>query len=277
VPTYTLDKDAVVKVNCIEGFGGLSFTRIVSSAFISTTAVNRLADLLNAAGGWNGGTLFTAGTWLLTAGQVYQNVDVLSSMQAIAAGQNQVLYQNRNGVLTTWPQFTATSGTSGGTFGDGGGAELPFVEPQLSVGQGYWYTQVQLTAAVGPLGPWTSGQPNTVTANVGSNYTTGKYGVRPFSASVAATTQVNAQSAATQIANQLNNLAAYRLRQIQIRPLAAPATIFPVVLAADFGVPYTIAFQPAGGGARISITEKLRSIRHEITENDWVVTWNMSP
>jgi hypothetical protein len=206
---------------------------------------------------------------------VYQGVDVLSAMQEVANGQAQVLYQDRTGVLSTHAMFTAI-GSSGGTFGDNAG-ELPFVTPDVGVGGGYWYTQVQLTAATGPSGPWTQNQPNTVTANVGSNYPSGKFGTRPFARSTAATTQGAAQTVAASIATSLNGLSAYRLKQIVIRPLRDPANLFPVVLAADFGVPYTFNFQPAGGGSRISITAKLRSIRHEITENDWVVTWQMSP
>lgn len=275
VPDWTTGADATVAVNCIERFGGLAFTRIVSSAYISTTAVNRLTDLANA-GGWpTTPRSFAAGSWVLTAGQLYQNVDVLSAMQDVAAGQAQVLYQDRTGVLTTHAIFTAT-GASGGTFGDQAG-EIPFLTPDAGVGGGYWYTQVQLTAANGPAGPWTQNQPNTVTANVGANYTTGKYGTRPFTRSVAATTQINAQSAATQLANSLNGLSPYRLKQVIIHPLTNPAVAFPVVLAADFGIPYTFNFQPIGGGSRVSITAKLRSIRHEITETDWVCTWQMSP
>jgi hypothetical protein len=275
VPDWTVDKDAVVKANCIESFGALTFTRIASSAYISTTAVARLTDLANAAGWPAGPRSFVAGSQLLTAGQLYQGVDVLSAMQDVANGQAQVLYQDRTGVLTTHAMFTATA-TSGGTFGDGAG-ELPFYTPDGGVGGGYWYTQVQLTAATGPAGPWTQNQPNTVTANVGSNYTTGKYGTRVFARNTAATTQAAAQTVAASIASSLNGLNPYRLKQIVIRPLANPSVLFPVVLAADFGVPYTFNFQPPGGGSRISITAKLRSIRHEITEKDWVVTWMMSP
>jgi hypothetical protein len=276
VPEWTLDLDSFVKANCIERFGGLAFTRIVSSAYISTTAVARLNDLADA-GGWpSGSRLFTTGTQLLTAGQVYQGVDVLSSMQDVANGQGQVLYSDRAGVLTTKPMF-AGIGANGGTFGDGGGAEIPFTIPTGGVGQGYLYTQVQLTAATGPLGPWTSGHPNTVTANLGAPYQSGKYGTRPFARNTAATTQTAAQTVATSLANTLTSLSSFRLQQVQIRPLANPALIFPVVLAADFGVPYTFTWQPPGGGSRISITAKLRSIRHEISESDWLVTWNLSP
>jgi hypothetical protein len=276
VPDWALGEEAVVKVNCIERFGGLGFTRIVSSAFISTTATGRLTDLANA-GGWPAAArAFAGGTYPLTAGQVYQNVDALSSMQEVANGQAQVLYQDRTGVLTTHAMFTATSG-SGGTFGDLPGSELAFVTPGGGVGGGYWFTQVQLTAATGPAGPWTQNQPNTVTANVGSNYPVGKYGIRPFARNTAAFAQTNAQTVAASIATSLNGLSPYRMKEVVIRPMRDPASLFPVVLAADFGIPYTFNFQPVGGGSRVSITAKLRSIRHEVTENDWVVTWQLSP
>jgi hypothetical protein len=265
VPEWTLDQDSVVKANCIEHLGGLSFARIVGFTSLSTTSVGRLNDIADAVGWPAGSRSFTPGTWLLPTGTI-TNTDALSAMQEVASGQAQVLYQTRTGILTSYPIFTGV-GPNGGTFGDGGGAEIPFTIPTVGIGQGYWYTQAQITPRNG----------STVSANVGAPYTIAKYGTRVFSRTVAATGTANAQLVAGEFARILGNLAFYRLKEVQIRPLANPALIFPVVLAADFGVPYTFTWQPPGGGSRISITAKLRSIRHEITENDWVVTWNMSP
>ncbi len=270
-PAWTISKDAVVKANCIESYGALAFTRIAASSYLSLTAPARLNDLATA-GGWpTAPRSFATGAYAIIA-QDYQGVDVLSSMQEVANGQAQVLYQDRTGVLTTHAMFTGT-GSNGGTFGDGAG-ELKFGVPDGGVGGGYWYTQVQLTAA-GTA--WTQGSPNTVTANVGANYTTTKYGLRTFSRNISSTSRTAAQSAAASLATSLNGMSAYRLKQVTIDPMIDPANLFPVVLAADFGIPYTFNFQPPGGGSRISLTAKLRSIRHEISESGWLVTWQMSP
>jgi hypothetical protein len=266
VPNWTVDGDAVVQANCIERFGALAFTKIATLASLSTTAVGKLNDIADASGWPAGSRSFAAGPYPLPTDTITVT-DALSAMNAIVDGQAQVLYQDRSGILTTHAIFTGTA-PNGGTFGDNvGGGELPIAAPDSGVGGGYWYTQVQITPKTGA----------TVTANVNAPYTLAKYGTRVYSRNVSAMGQANAQSAATSIATSLGNLAPTRLKQIVIKPLANPSILFPVVLAADFGVPYTFNFQPAGGGSRISITAKLRSIRHEISESDWLVTWNMSP
>jgi hypothetical protein len=282
-PVWTLSGDSIVKVNCIEAFGGLAFAKIASAAYVSTTAAGRLTDLANAAG-WTGPTLWTAGQWLLTAGAPLYgpNVPVLSAMQDVAVGQAQVLYQTRSGVLSTHAAFTGTS-ASIATFGDNpanilAGTELPYVGIEDGVGGGYWYTDISLTYAqkYGPNGEHQTPS-DTFTAKVGSNRSAQKYGSRTFAVTTAASALVNALAVAQSYAASLNLQPNYRIKQIQIRPMAKPAALFPIVLAADFGNVVTVLLTPPGGGGRITQTGKIRSIRHEITENDWLVTWMLSP
>ena len=277
-PAWTVDGDSVVQADCVERWGALGFTKVVSFAYLATNDVAvRLGQLADSAGWPAASRSFLSGLYPL-ASETYQSTDVLSAMQDAANGQNHIIYQDRNGILTTKIRFNSV-GANIGTFGDqtrqnGLGTELEYVSIADGVGGGYWYTQVQVTAT-GP--EWVQGQPNTITKNVGGIYTIAKYGTRVFSLEINATTQANATSVGGQIASRLATQPAYRIKSAAIRPLADPANLFPVVLTADLGSPVTFNLTPPGGGGRISQTGTIRSIRHEISDHDWLVTWNLSP
>lgn len=277
-PGWTLGKDSVVQANAVERWGGLAFCRIASTGYLPTTDVRvRLGQLADAAGWPSGLRSFAAGSYNLLA-QTIQNTDTLSAMQETANGQIQVLYQTRDGTLKTAGSFSTVS-ASGKTFGDDqtnilAGTELQYAGIGDGVGGGYLYTQVQLTAAGSA---WVSGQPNTVTKNVGTPYTIAKYGTRVYSRNVAAYSQTDTTSAAGSLATSLAAQASYRVKSVVIKPLANPANLFPVVLNADLGTSYTFKLQPVGGGARWTQTAVVRSIRHEITADNWTVTWGLSP
>lgn len=271
-PAWTVDGDAVVQADCVERWGGLGFARIVSTAYLATTdAAVREGQLADSAGWPTAARSFQSGLYALNS-ETYQSTDVLSAMQDVANSQNHILYQDRNGTLTTRGRF-AGAGSNVGTFGDTP-AELDYAGIADGVGGGYWYTQVQVTST-GPA--WINGQPNTVSKNVGGIYTIAKFGTRVLALEISAVTQSNAQNVCNAIAAQLATQSAYRIKSAVIRPLSDPTNLFPVVLNADLGNPVTFNLTPPGGGGRISQTGKIRSIRHEITDRDWLVTWNLSP
>lgn len=268
-------REAVVKVQGTERWAALSSCPIVSSGFLPTTdcrvRLGALADLA----GWPTGAArsFAAGSYHLSA-QTYQNTDVLAAMQGVASGQAQVLYETRSGVLTTAGLFSTVSAT-GKVFGDNpGGFELGMAGVEAGVGGGYWYTQVVLTAGGSA---WVQNQPNTVTKNLSAPYAPSKFGTVPFARTIAATDKTSAQTAANSLASSLQGQATYRINQVEIRPLANPATLFPVVLGADLGYSYTFKWTPPGGTSRVSTTAVVRAIKHEIRADNWIVTWTLGP
>jgi|SRR5215471_594897 len=270
-PAWTIDHDAVVQVDAIERYGALGFANAASMGWLQQAAVARLNAMADAVNWPTAARSFQTGTWQLEV-ETTKDTDMLSAMGAVAASQGHILYESRTGVLTTKGEFATTSANLG-TFGDGAG-ELDFVDIEDGVGGGYWYTRLHLTFAGAQ---WAQGADNTITKNVGGSYTTTKYGIRTLDRELSALTQANANTMATALASSLAGLPGYRVKSLQIRPLGDPTNLFPVVLNADLGNPITVKFQPAGGGARITQNATIRSIRHEIGETDWLVTWELSP
>jgi hypothetical protein len=272
-PKWTLDKDAVVEAAAVERYAALAFCQQANVLYFQESAATRLGHLADSVG-WPA----AARSFAATSGTLPQATppkgSIMDEMTKVATGQGQVLYEDRNGTLTTKNAFSAL-GTSIGTFGDNTGlGELPFAGLELGVGGGYLYTQVMLTVE-GPA--WTQNAQNVVTKLVGAPYTTAKYGYRTFSRTIAQTTQADAQSAATGIAGALGAQAACRVKSMTIKPMANPGTLFPVVLAADQGSTFALNFTPPGGGSRIGLSPVIRSIHHDISDTDWTVVWNLSP
>lgn len=265
--------DSWVNCTAIERYGALSYCQMIGYGSIALTSQGRLADLAGVAG-WGGATSFASGSWAILS-EVYTNTDVLSAMQECVDGQVQILYETRDGTLKSLGAFAASS-SSIGTFGDNlaniqAGTELPYYQFTAGIGGGYLYTNGHFHfPAPQP--------PQDVVKAVGSPYTVTKYGTRTYARNISTTSIANATSAITSWASSEAAQASYRVKEIVIRPLASPSTLFPVVLNADLNNTVTIKqTPPGGGGARNTFTAKIRSIRHEISESDWTVTWELSP
>jgi hypothetical protein len=269
-PKWTLDKDAVVEAAAVERFGALGFAESVNVLYFQESAQARLGHLADAAGWPAAARSFASGSTLPQA--TPPQGKILDEMNHVATGQGDVLYETRDGTLKTIGMFSSI-GSSIGTFGDAAG-ELPFAGLELGVGGGYVYTQVMLTVE-GPQ--WTQNAPNVVTKLVGAPFTTAKYGYRTFTRTIAQTSQADAASAAAGIAGSLAGQGACRVKSVTIKPMRNPATLFPVVLAADLGNTFGLNFTPPGGGSRIGMSPVIRSIKHDISDTDWTVTWNLSP
>ena len=76
-------------------------------------------------------------------------------------------------------------------------------------------------------------------------------------------------------ANAVPSPATYWWRELEIKPLRAPATLVPAVLASELGDRITVVRHPLQGGT-ITKSASIRSIKHEIKGGDWTVTYGLT-
>jgi hypothetical protein len=277
-------KDATVSFTGRDWLTALYLSKI--SGIHTTASVTASLQQLAGGVGIPTGLMSFASTTTTLLAQNFKQTDTATAMQMITNAAVQFLYVSRTGVLTT--VAAAGSGSVVATFGDGGGSELPYTN--LSAGVGYQtnaYTGVQCgeapkRASVDPP-DWQKQGGATATNDVVTApviaYTSDadkvKYGriVLDMPCAVLSDYLPTATAWAALVATP----GTYWISEITIKPMASPATLFPVVLNAELGQKYTVKLRPLGGGAVFSQTSVLRSIRHQVGGDDgWVVTWGFT-
>lgn len=244
---------------------GAPLTLSIDSALPQEFSGNALATLLNAAG-WPSGDRSIQNGKSLIQGYSVSGGSVLSYAQAITDTEGGVLFISRDGLLTFKNRHNRLILTTTATFGDGGGAELPYADAQLDYGERFIYNTVRLTRAGG------------AEQSVQDGPSSLAYFPRAYP-SKSGLLQTTDNEVANQAAFYLGSSKDPRTRitSLRINGEASPSTLWPVLLAADLQQQYTVIRRPPGGGT-ITKTGVLESINFTMNSNTALeVEWGFSP
>jgi hypothetical protein len=198
-------------------------------------------------------------------GPAILNTDPLSHLQDVALTEGGRLYVSREGDVTFVGRYALwTAGeytTSQATFSDNGG--LPYT------GFGWDYSDQKVRNDIRV-------NPQTGSVQAAADPTSqDDYGTLGYS-------QVSLDRNVLVARGQANWLlakykdAAFEVDQLDIDPLRSPATLFPVVLAAELGYRYTISRTPLGVGAPISEDVHLEGTSESGDSKTYHCTWQLS-
>jgi hypothetical protein len=274
---WTAGGDAICTARGFEILGALSLNKIVASTFLTITTPTRLAELCSSAGISATVQDFIAGTLALKP-QSYATSDALSACQQVVTGQNQIFFTSRDGFFRNRARYTAFD-TNLGVFGENAGEIHAARMMAPSIGSPYQYTIVKVTSQDSTDG--TVGQ--TATKNVPLNPGqpggggSARFGSRTLDLAISAVPTGGALTVATSISNSLQTKQGPRIKSATIFPMRDPTNAWPVVLDADQGNSCTFKYTAPGGGPRFSQLSTIRSIAHQVTADNWVATWNLSP
>lgn len=195
-----------------------------------------------------------------------QGNDALSHLQAIALSEGGRLFVSRTGKVTLigrnefWTETAYT--TSQATFSDDGAG-------LLYTGFGWDYSDAKVRNEVRI-------NPQSGTELVRSDATSQTdYGPITYSQD---TLEVDPAAVAGQAEWLLGKYkdAAFEVDRLEIDPLRSPATLFPVVLAADLGYRYTIERTPQGVGSQIAQDVHLEGTTEAGNSDGIKLTWQLS-
>lgn len=171
-------------------------------------------------------------------------------------GAGKLVFRNRTATLTE-----SRSTTSQATFGDGGGSELPYHD----LTPVYDDTQIRNLVRATRVGGAQQVAQDATSQDA--------YLVHTFDRDdLLMQTDAEALSWA-QIVLWQNKDPEYRFETIEIRPLTAPASLFPEVLGRKLGDRITVRRRPPGGGDPIEQDAFIRGIQHEVTPGSWITRW----
>jgi len=170
-------------------------------------------------------------------------------------GGGRAVFRNRNAIFND-----SRSATSNATFGDGGGAELPYYALSIS----YDDANLANLANVTRVGGTEQTQSNQASRD--ANLT------RTFDRS---DLLLQTDAAANDYAGFIVGLAAnpeLRFDQLTVRPQASEAALFPHVLGREIGDRITVKRRPPGGGT-ITRDVYIRGVQHTGTPDFWETAW----
>jgi len=278
--------DATVALSGVDWFTSTYTARLVGSFTTSTSialAYQQMCNLVAIPAAYQS----FATTTNVIKKQHMGGTDLQTGLQLLGVAAFQYVFVSRTGIITS--AAAAGTGSAVATFGDGGGSELPYTNLRAAVGfQSNAYTGVvvrEATTVVNVDHPTWSAQAGTAltadSVTAGATAFTSQADVDKYGKillEIPCVAMIDYTALAAQWAGIMATPGTYWIREIEIRPMANPATLFPVVLAAELGQKYTIKLRPLGGGAVVTQTSVLRSIHHQVGGSDgWVVTWGFTP
>jgi hypothetical protein len=243
--------------------------KVVTFNALSITSTAQYQAICNAANIPTGYQSFTAGTYTLKT-VAFINTDCMSALGAVSNSQKQFLYVSKTGVITS---IALASGSVTQTYDDTS-STYPYSNLKGGVGGSGTYTIVQLSQP-GSIKVQGGGTDNTaVTANIsGTPLPKTKFG--PQVLQINASPVSNPATLAADWAGSVPSPDTYWWRELEIKPLKAPATLVPAVLGAELGDRITVVRHPLQGGT-ISKNASIRSIKHDIKGGDWTVTFGLT-
>ena len=264
-PSY--GKDQVVNVSGVDWLTSLWLSKIISVAAPLATSTGWYQAICNAAGIPASYQSFAAGTFTLKPATI-NKTDCMSALSNIANSQVHFLYVSKTGVITA---VALASGSSSQTYDDTS-ATYPFTDLKGGTGGTGTYTIVEV-AQPGSI-TVSAGDNPPVTANIaGTPLPKTKFGPQVLQINAAPVT--NPSGLVASWAAAVPTPATYWWRELEIKPLRAPATLVPAVLAAELGDRITVVRHPLQGGT-ISKAASIRSIKHDIKGGDWTVTYGLT-
>lgn len=261
-------KDQTVGVNGADWLTSLWLSKVVTFSALGNTSASQYAAICNAAGIPSAYQSFTAGTYTLKP-NAFQNTDCMSALGSVSNSQRQFLYVSKTGVITS---IDLASGSSSQTYDDTS-VTYPYSALRGGVGGSGTYTIVKLSQP-GYIQVQGGTNNDAVTANVpGSPLPKTKFGTQTLEINAAPVT--NPTSLVSAWSSAVPSPATYWWRELEIKPLKAPATLIPAVLGSELGDRITVVRHPIQGGT-ITKSMSIRSIKHSIAGGDWTVTFGLT-
>lgn len=175
------------------------------------------------------------------------------------SGDGKVVFRNRRAVLTD-----TRSNTSQATFGDGGGAELGYIDLGLTTSDTTFFNEVKVTA---------DGSSNEqIATDTGSQATFYKRTFKPGSNPI-----VTTDSAANDYAHWLLAVSSdpeLRFTTVTIDPPKDATNLYPHALGRQLGDRITIVRRPPGGGTQTR-DQFIRAIGHTFDADHWQTVFTL--
>lgn len=173
-------------------------------------------------------------------------------------GAGKVYFRNRNAINND-----SRSTTSNGTFGDGGGSELPYFDLSFSNDDTQLVNRVIITRVGGTqqMAEDTASQAD--------------YLIRTFERT---DLLFNSDANALTMAQWVLSLSAQpelRFDQLTLKPQRDETNLYPQALNRLIGDRITVRRRPPGGGDMIEQDCFIRGIEHEITPGEWITRWTL--
>jgi len=261
-------KDQVVAVTGVDWLTSLWLSKVVTFSTLGTSSISTYQAICNAALIPSTYQSFAAGIYTMKPA-AFVATDCLSALASVANSQRQFVYVSKTGVITS---TDLTSAAVSQTYDDSS-STYPFSDLKGGVGGAGTYTIVEL-AQSGSIQVQGGTNNTAVTANIsGSPLPKTKFG--PQVLQINAYPVTNPTGLVASWAAAVPSPATYWWRELEIKPLRAPATLVPAVLASELGDRITVVRHPLQGGT-ITKSASIRSIKHEIKGGDWTVTYGLT-
>lgn len=192
----------------------------------------------------------------------------LTELQAVAdaelgalyiRGDGVVVFRERTAILTD-PRST----TSQATFGDGGGAELPYKDGGLAFSS-------DTATMINRVKAQRDGGAEIVLEDAASIQ---KYKVKaPISTSDLLLEDDTAVTAWASYLLAVSKTPELRFTSMEVWPRVDPDNLWPQVLGREIGDRITVIRRPPGGGDPIVRDVFIRGIQHTVTADNWITTW----
>ena len=195
--------------------------------------------------------------------------DALAELQLVTQSELGELYGGGNGKI----QFNGRlqlveetrSNTSQATFGDGGGAELPYQELTIATDDATFYNQVRVTAA---------GSSNEQLVEDATSQTL--YYIKTYKPGADPIVETDADALGyAQWLLYVSREPETRFVSIGINPRRQPDDLYPQVLVRRLADRITVIRRPPGGGDPADTDCFIRGIQHEFSPASWKTTWTL--
>lgn len=228
---------------------------------LSGTRVTSVLDMVN----WSASDrAIDAGRSTLQSAPDLDAQSALEHLLDVAQTENGALYMTRDGKVK-FRQRLNLSSTASYTFGDAGGAELPYVDVVPVYSKDLIRNHVQVTRKDGN------------TSSASDTTSIAAYLERFYSKSSIANTDTEAQNDA------LWTLAHYKdpilqFKELVVDPANDEAALWPAVLTLELEDLLRLFRRPPGGGSTIDQSTYIQRIKEDIGPGQkWIVTYGLSP
>ena len=265
---YSTLSDAFVSLHAVDAFKLFNLYPLTGT-FASNYSNDAVTAVLTAMS-WPASlrTINITGTQSLMQAVTVAGSSALQALQTIADSENGVFFMDNQGRATWqgrhWRYLIETS--SRGTFGDGGGAELPYSAITISYDDQLIYNTISVTRTGG------------TTQTAIDTASKAQYSIRQ---KAKAGLLINSDSEANDAAHWLQLI--YSQPQLRFQALTmdgqANTNLWPQLLGRELGERITVIRRPPGGGAAIQRDCYIEAIEHRIGADllHWDTSWRLSP
>jgi hypothetical protein len=281
--------DAIVTLKCFDGLAILAAKKLNATwpADRADTRINRILDAVSWTTGQNWvldstiNSVLDSTTVLGPAGDravdtgyavvpaaTLANDDALSHALDVTFAEQGLFFVGADGAVVFHSHdwfYVGGGATSKATFGDGGGAELPYSDIVLSYDREQIRNEIRLVR---------DGGAEQVVSDLASQIAHFPITYNP--GTVLLTRDDVVHDLATYMLRRYKD-PHMRVSSITIRPQRDPDRLWPQVLGRELGDRITVVRRPPGGGSPISGDYHIEAIEHEFDTVSWRTTWTLSP